>query len=150
MPEESAITEEMREIARNWRYEPYTSAVERVRIRDYADAIDDPNPLWRDPEYARSIGYDDVPAPPTFLHAFVLHHHGQRSPIPRPFKRGFSASDEIETYRPIQAGDVLTVTGKVADLWERVGSSRTGRMVFVRHEYTYTDQRGAVVGKVNC
>lgn len=147
--EESAITAEMREVAATWQGGPYSFAVERGHIRDFADAIADPNPLWRDPAYARSFGYRDVPAPPAFIHAFVGHHHGHRPPMPRTFKRGFSASDEVETFATIQAGDVLTITARVDGLWEKKGRPGIGRMIFISHVYTYTNQEGTVVGKVD-
>ena len=44
----------------------YTFTVERGKIRELALAIGDDNPVYTDPEYARSLGYKDVIAPPTF------------------------------------------------------------------------------------
>src|SRR5690606_5251185 len=40
--------------------------VGREKIREFADAIGDPDPLYRDSEAARERGYADVLAPPTF------------------------------------------------------------------------------------
>jgi acyl dehydratase len=47
---------------------PPTPAYEvgREKIREFADAIGDPNPVYRDPEAARALGHPDVVAPPTF------------------------------------------------------------------------------------
>jgi len=44
--------------------EPYE--VSRVKIAEFADAIGDPNPLYRDRAAAQTAGYPDVIAPPTF------------------------------------------------------------------------------------
>ncbi len=44
--------------------EPYE--VSRVKIREFADAIGDRNPIYRDQEAAKAAGYPDVIAPPTF------------------------------------------------------------------------------------
>ncbi|HEV2451113.1 MAG TPA: MaoC family dehydratase N-terminal domain-containing protein, partial [Streptosporangiaceae bacterium] len=44
--------------------EPYE--VSRVKIAEFANAIGDPNPLFRDREAARAAGHPDVIAPPTF------------------------------------------------------------------------------------
>ena len=44
--------------------EPYE--VSRVKIAEFADAIGDPNPLYRDRAAAQAAGYPDVIAPPTF------------------------------------------------------------------------------------
>ena len=38
----------------------------RVKIAEFADAIGDPNPVYRDRAAARAAGYPDVIAPPTF------------------------------------------------------------------------------------
>ena len=43
---------------------PY--AVGREKIREFAEAIGDPHPAYRDPEAAKELGYPDVIAPPTF------------------------------------------------------------------------------------
>ena len=44
--------------------EPYE--VSRVKIAEFADAIGDPNPVYRDRAAAVAAGYPDVIAPPTF------------------------------------------------------------------------------------
>ncbi|MBR7835745.1 MaoC family dehydratase N-terminal domain-containing protein [Actinospica durhamensis] len=47
---------------------PPTAAYEvgREKIREFADAIGDAHPVYRDPEAAKALGYPDVIAPPTF------------------------------------------------------------------------------------
>jgi acyl dehydratase len=47
---------------------PPTPAYEvgREKIREFADAIGDANPVYRDPEAAKALGHPDVVAPPTF------------------------------------------------------------------------------------
>jgi len=39
---------------------------------EYAQAIDDPNPVYRDLDAARQAGYPDVIAPPTFAVVVAL------------------------------------------------------------------------------
>src|SRR4030095_16115892 len=47
---------------------PATDSYEvgREKIREFAEAIGDPNPVYRDPEAAKQFGHPDVIAPPTF------------------------------------------------------------------------------------
>jgi len=47
---------------------PPTPAYEvgREKIREFAESIGDRTPAYRDPEAAKSLGYADVIAPPTF------------------------------------------------------------------------------------
>lgn len=50
--------------------------VSRVKIREFAAAIGDHNPLYRDQEAAQAAGYPDVIAPPTFPIVFSLQSGG--------------------------------------------------------------------------
>src|SRR4030042_4787005 len=43
--------------------EPWVMEVERGAIKRYAEAIEDPNPLYYDVEHARKMGYRDIVAP---------------------------------------------------------------------------------------
>src|SRR5881275_3403990 len=47
-------------------YDPTTYAVGREKIREYASAVGETNPLHLDVEAARAAGYADVIAPPMF------------------------------------------------------------------------------------
>ena len=47
-------------------YPPSTYAVGREKIREYALAVGETNPLHLDVEQARAAGYRDVVAPPMF------------------------------------------------------------------------------------
>jgi len=53
--------------------------VSRVKIAEFADAIGDPNPVYRDPAAARAAGHPDVIAPPTF--AMVARAFSQPVPV---------------------------------------------------------------------
>src|SRR5919198_3015231 len=48
------------------RYAPMTYAVGREKIREYALAVGETNPLHLEVEAARAAGYRDVVAPPMF------------------------------------------------------------------------------------
>ena len=52
-------------------FPPYEFHVERGKIREFADAIEDPNPIYRDPAYAAKQGFAGIPAPPTLLRTFL-------------------------------------------------------------------------------
>src|SRR3954451_11125008 len=51
---------------------PYTYTVERGKIREFALAIGDPNPIYYDEEAARYEGYEGIPIPLTFLQSIDL------------------------------------------------------------------------------
>ena len=75
--------------------EPYE--VSRVKIADFASAIGDPNPVYRDRAAARAAGHPDVIAPPTF--AIVISMASA----------GMALADPV-------AGDVLTAQPTITEI----------------------------------
>lgn len=47
-------------------FEPYSFVVEKGKIREFALAIGDDNPIYLDKEEAVANGFSDVPIPPSF------------------------------------------------------------------------------------
>ncbi|MFZ0325388.1 MAG: MaoC family dehydratase N-terminal domain-containing protein [Actinomycetes bacterium] len=97
-------------------YEPMTYEVGREKIREFADAVGDPNPAYRDPVAARALGHSDVVAPPTF--AVVATRGPQISVIEDPelgldFSRVVHGDQRFAYRRPIVAGDSLVVTAVI-------------------------------------
>jgi acyl dehydratase len=85
----------------------------RVKIREFADAIGDDNPAYRDRAAAAAAGHDDVVAPPTF--AIVLSFVAGRAVIEDPelgvdYSRVVHGEQSFTFTRPIRAGDVLVAT----------------------------------------
>ena len=146
MAEDSVITDEMRSMIE---VESDTSVyeIEKGAIRRWADAIGDPNPLYHDEEYAKKRGYRSIIAPPAFIgqYAFPVKSSQKQARIRSPFTRNLNGGNEYEFFKPVQAGDVITSTTKLAELFEREG--RLGRMLFVIYETTYKNQNGEVVAK---
>jgi acyl dehydratase len=56
-----------REAALKLELEPLHIDLERGRLRLFAKAIGETNPIYTDLEAARKAGYPDLPAPPSFL-----------------------------------------------------------------------------------
>lgn len=125
--------------------EPAIMEVERGAIRRFADAIDDPNPLYRDVEYARNSKYGEIICPIGFF-GWPLKGGGleqmMNTLMPVMMKAGlFRILDggiEYEYFLPVRAGDILTSYGKIADIREREGKS--GKMLFMILEQTYWNQ----------
>lgn len=91
--------------------EPYEVGVEK--IREFADAIGDDNPAYRDRAAAQALGHRDVIAPPTF--PFVLTFRASRRLVEDPelgidYTRVVHGEQRFSAARPVTAGDVLTVT----------------------------------------
>jgi acyl dehydratase len=85
--------------------------VSRVKIADFADAIGDANPVYRDTAAARAAGHPDVIAPPTF--AIVISLAGSGAALADPglglnYAMVVHGEQRFEYARPIAAGDVVT------------------------------------------
>src|SRR3954469_491977 len=95
---------------------PY--GVGREKIREFADAINDPNPVYRDRAAARALGHPDVIAPPTFPIILTLPAGGQiiRDPdFGIDYSRVVHGEQRFVHHRPVTAGDVLQVVVTVDD-----------------------------------
>jgi len=98
------------------RYPAMTYEVGREKIREFADAIGDPNPAYRDADAARALGHPDVVAPPTF--AVVATRGPQIAVIDDrelglDFSRVVHGDQRFVHHRPIVAGDRLTVVASI-------------------------------------
>jgi acyl dehydratase len=138
---ESVITEDMRRRI-GIPSEPWVVEVERGAIVRYADAIGDPNPVYRDRAYAQAHGEEDTIAPPGFLGWPVSPPQSVR--LPSPFFRNVTGGMELVYERPICAGERLIATAKLVDLYEKQGRPGVGRMLFQDIETTYRDMDGRV------
>jgi len=99
--------------------EPYE--VSRVKIAEFADAIGDPNPLYRDRAAAQAAGYPDVIAPPTF--AIVISMAGSARAVADPalglnYAMVVHGEQRFEYSRQITAGDVVTAQATITDIRE--------------------------------
>ena len=106
---------------------PETYEVSRVKIREFAAAIGDNNPVFRDPEAARAAGYPDVIAPPTFPIVFTLSGAGEALRDPElglNFAMVVHGEQRFEYTRPIYAGDVLNCTSTITEI-RTVGRNET-------------------------
>ncbi len=122
---------------------PLAYEVEKGAIRKFAEAIGDEDPIYYEEKAAQAAGFKTIVAPPTFFCTF----RAQELPdLKIQFGRvRLNGGNEYDYYKPIYAGDTITVTAKYADVNERTG--RTGKMVFVMTELTFTNQHGEVVAK---
>ena len=122
--------------------EPFTVEVEKGAIRKFADAIGDPNPLYRDEAYARAHGYDGIVAPPTFPTCF---RPPQDPPWFEPLDRRRIVAGQMsfEYVRPIVAGMSLTCRMRFVGVDDKEGSR--GRMELLNQELEGRDERGELV-----
>lgn len=126
--------------------EPVVMHVERGKIREFARAIKDDDPLYFDEEFATREAGGIMP-PVTFLQTMTHWDDGRgRVRPPMDLKRALHGEQEFELLRPIHVGDVLTARMRVADIYEKPGR-RGGTMTFVVMDTEFTNQRGELVAR---
>ena len=105
-------------------YPPTSYAVGREKVREFAAAVGEENPLHHDPDAAREAGYADVVAPPMFAVVF-----GGRAMAPAlfdpevgiDFSRMVHGGQEFVWGPPVVAGDEIATEVEVKDVSERGG-----------------------------
>ena len=133
-------------------WEPYTAEVNSTWITMFAEATEDVNPLYTDPEFAKATPHGSMIAPPTFLAALDPVYRRTRAtfkpqPVvsPSSFRGGGNGWDEFLWYAPVRPGDTVTAYGKWHEVYEKTG--RSGRLVFLVREVEYENQRRELVAR---
>jgi acyl dehydratase len=98
--------------------------VNRVKIREFADAIGDRNPLYQDLEAAQAAGYPDLITPPTF--PIVITMAASSAAIGDPglginYAMVVHGEQRFTYSRPLHAGDVVTAQTTISGI-RAVGS----------------------------
>jgi acyl dehydratase len=123
-------------------YPPLTYAVGREKIREYALAVGERDPLHLDLEAARAAGYSDLVAPPMFAVVYAAPAMGPAIFDPGvgiDFALMVHGAQEFAWGPLVVAGDEVTTAVEVKAVEERDG---TGFFVF---ESVSTNQDGHVV-----
>jgi acyl dehydratase len=87
--------------------------VGRAKIAEFARAIGDDDPVYRDPAAAQAAGHPDVIAPPTFAIVLTLEAANvvlQDPDVELDYSRVVHGEQKFAHARPIRAGDRLVAT----------------------------------------
>jgi acyl dehydratase len=123
-------------------YEEITFTVERDRVTQFADAIEDDSPLYRDPAAAKEAGFDEQVAPPTFPTVLQIMTSGQAVVDPElglDYSRVVHGEQEYDLRRPLVVGDLLKAKPRIADIYAKKSNE------FLVIEAEIKDQSGQVV-----
>lgn len=130
--------------------------VERGPVENFATAVTDRNPVFRDPRVAEEQGFEAIPAPPTW--PIVMGNWGAFSELQPEDARAVSpvtaaigalmsdgglilhGEQEVVYERPVMVGDVLTGTGEIEDVYTKESGERV--MTFVVARTDWADQSG--------
>jgi acyl dehydratase len=105
-------------------YPAFEYEVGREKIREYANAVGEANPVHHDPEAARAAGFRNVVAPPMFA---VVYSAGAMGPAILDPEIGINlmlmvhGGQEFVWGEPVCAGDTITTQATVKDMYEKDG-----------------------------
>lgn len=123
---------------------PTELALDAGRLKFFAKAIGEANPIYIDEQLAKAAGHPGLPAPPTFLFAIELER-------PDPFdwvselgidlRRVLHGEQRFVYHSLAYAGDVVTARPKIVDVYSKKG----GALEFVVKDTTVVRHDGSTV-----
>ncbi len=144
------LTDELRACIGRTVYYPALEALGHASIRYFALALGDPNPLYRDEQYARAAGHPSVIAPPTLVCETCQYsdagpnetgYIGHEWDLPIEGVRLIRAGNAYEFARPVYPNDRISVTWTIEDIAERP-SKRGGTQLFLTSFAVYENLDG--------
>ena len=113
-------------------------------IRHYADAIGDPNPIWRDPSYAAGTRWGGIVAPPTYESCISFgSSFGGRLRVPGVAR--MAAGNKHEYSKPIRPGDSFRVYDKYMGFEEKESKGKAYRLFIESVPRYFVNQRDELV-----
>ncbi|MFE3255068.1 MaoC family dehydratase N-terminal domain-containing protein [Nocardia sp. NPDC059091] len=124
-----------------------TLTVDAGRLRFFAKAIGETNPIFTELDAARAAGHTNLPVPPTFLFGIELEQ-------PDPFewlaglgvdlRRVLHGEQSFTYHSTAMAGDVLTSTPTIGNVYSKKG----GTLEFIEKTSTVTRANGELVAEL--
>ena len=125
---------------------PIVADVERGRIRQFAIAIGEENPIYRDRDAAVAAGHPDVLAPPTFLFGLELENSNVFADLAAhgvDLGNVLHGEQRFRYFADVHAGDTVTFESSYADAYSKAG----GALDFLVRRSTVT-RDGSVVAEL--
>jgi acyl dehydratase len=120
----------------------YNEIASKDAIRKFVDGIGDPNPLWRDPDYAWQSCYHALVAPPSWVASvfptWVLQG--------LPGVHAFQASTDWRFYKPVYKDDRITPQSTFTKFRFLEGAF-AGRSILETQEARYFNQENQLVAR---
>ena len=119
--------------------------VSKDMVTAFSKSIGQEGDIYNDESAALGAGYKGIVAPPTMC--TLLVRHVKLPDINLKFgKARFHAGQRVQARAPITAGDSLTASSHLKEVYSKTG--RSGTMVFIVWETTFANQAGEVVANV--
>lgn len=123
---------------------PFSVEVERSRLRFFAKATGQTDPLYIDEGAAQAAGHPALPVPPTFLFCLEMEAPNPgllRELLGMDIARVLHGEQGFTYHRMAYAGDLLTFSQRIEDIYDKKG----GALEFVVRRTQVTNQNGEPV-----
>jgi acyl dehydratase len=114
----------------------------REKMKEYAAAVGDMNPMYHDREAGKKNKYGDNIAPPNFAAVYNLMGCAQMffdAELSLNFAMLVHGEQDFEFIKPVKPGDLVTTTGKIVDI------AAKGNNDVIKFEARSTNQDGELV-----
>ncbi|MFF2085384.1 MaoC family dehydratase N-terminal domain-containing protein [Nocardia sp. NPDC058176] len=114
-----------------------TLTLDSGRLKFFAKAIGETNPVFSDDDAARAAGHPAIPVPPTFLFAVEMEQPDPFAwllPLGVDLRFALHGEQRFTYYTPAHAGDVVTATPRISDVYSKKG----GALEFIVKDTTIT------------
>ena len=121
--------------------------IERGRLKFFAKAIGETNPVYLDESAARDAGYADLPAPPTFLFAAEMDSGATErllADLDVPIANVLHGEQGFTFHGAVCAGDTVTVTSRIDDIYAK----KAGGLEFIVKTSQARNQRQELVAEM--
>jgi acyl dehydratase len=130
------------------RFEPFSADVEKGRLKFFAKAIGQTDPVYTDEAAAKRAGHPSLPVPPTFLFCLEMESPNPgalRDLLDIPVPKVLHGEQRFTYHAMAFAGDTLTFEQRIADLYAKKG----GLLEFIVRETRVTNQHGTHVADLH-
>ena len=119
----------------------FSVEVEKGRLRFFAKAIGQTDPVYTDEAAAQAAGYAGLPVPPTFLFCLEMEAPNPgalRELLDIPIAKILHGEQRFTYHAPCHAGDALTFEQRITDIYVKKG----GLLEFIVRETKVSNQHG--------
>lgn len=126
---------------------PQTVDVEKGRLKFFAKAIGESDPIYTDEAAAKAAGYRSLPAPPTFAFCLEMETNSLWDNIAAmgvPVGKILHGSQSFKYHATICAGDQVIFQTTVSKIYDKKG----GALEFIHEDTTAKNQDGVLVAEL--
>jgi acyl dehydratase len=128
---------------------PFQVEVEKGRLRFFAKATGQTDPVYIDESAARDAGHPGLPVPPTFLFCLEMEAPNPaaiRELLGMDYRSLLHGEQGFSYHAMAYAGDTLTFRQRIDDIYDK----KNGALEFVVRKTRVSNQRDELVAELRC